>query len=273
MAHGVIVIAKRSSNNNYRRPVIDPASRLLLDRWIYVLVLTGGEFVPPYTTDRQAELRAGGEYAADFFPFLERFLAATSATECPPGNYFPGGWYRMLKAEGRDVSQVPIDLKTLGVFYGEDVHVSPEGRWRVGRKPVTGRVLEFFLQHLHYDAELERYFVRYTNVNYPETRYLHHQSPPFRVRAVTCADGVATLHLNDGNHEPLDPASLRMDAQEALYCAVKPARLPAAFDDGARFQVIDRLEERGGRLTLRLGDAAVPLALDAPWAGADRLSV
>ena len=251
--------------------MIDAASRALLDRWIYVLVLTGGEFVPPYTADRQADLRARGEYEADFFPFLDRFLAATAAPECPPGNYFPGGWYRMLKAQGRDIAQVPMDLKSLGVFYGEDVYVSPEGRWRVGRRPVTGRVLEFFLQHLRWDAELQRYFVRYTNVNYPETRYLQHESPPFRVRALTEDDGVLTLHLNDGSAELLDAATLRLDAREALYCAVKPTHFPAAFDDGARFQLMDRLEEHAGAFTLRQGNASLPLTMDAPWAGADRL--
>src|SRR5262245_49813896 len=102
-------------------PVIDPASRRLLERWVYVLVLTRGEFVPLYTAERQAALRATGEYDADFFPFLERFLAAVEAPGTREGNYFPGGWYRMLKAQGRDPAQVEIDLKTLGVFFAEDV--------------------------------------------------------------------------------------------------------------------------------------------------------
>lgn len=254
-----------------RPPVIDATSRRLLEHWVYVLVLTGGEFVPHYTTARQAALRASGEYEADFFPFLERFLAAVSAPETREGNYFPGGWYRMLKAQGRDPAQVEIDLKTLGVFFGEDVHVSPEGRWRVGPRPVTGRVLEFFMQHLRFDAELGRYFVRYTNVNYPETRYLHHESPPYRVRAVDFTTPVPTLTLNDGATEPLRPESLRMNAGEALFCAVKEAGLPAVFDDAPRFQVMDRVEEQAAVLTLLLPSGAVVLALHTAWTGPDRL--
>ncbi|HEX7927137.1 MAG TPA: hypothetical protein VF678_06065 [bacterium] len=251
--------------------MIDAASRHLLERWVYVLVLTGGEFVPPYTAARQAALRASGEYEADFFPFLERFLTTVATPEAREGNYFPGGWYRMLKAQGRDPAQVEIDLKTLGVFFGEDVHVSPEGRWRVGHRPVTGRVLEFFMQHLRFDVELGRYYVRYTNVNYPETRYLHHESPPFRVRAVDFRADVPTLTLNDGTSEPLRPETIRMNRQETLFCGVKDGQLPAVFEDAPRFQVMDRLELDRVALVLRLPNAVHALAVDAPWPGLDAL--
>jgi hypothetical protein len=243
----------------------------LLERSVYVLVLTGGEFVAPYTAERMAALRARGEYGADFFPFLERFLAAAAAPDCPPGNYFPGGWYRMLKAQGRALADVPVDVTTLGPYFGEEVHVDPQGRWRVGPKPVTGRVLEFFLQHLRFDPALQRYFVRYTNVNYPETRYLRHESPPYRVRAVDFSAGGPALHLNDGSTEPLRPETLRMNGGEALFCAVKEACLPAVFDDAPRFQVLDRLEDGGAGLALRLPGGDLPLALHTPWPGADAL--
>jgi hypothetical protein len=250
---------------------LDPAGRALLERWIYVLVLTGGEFIVPYSRPRMAALEGRGEYEPDFFPFLRRFQDALAGPGWPSGNYFPGGWYRTLKAQGHDVPAVPITPGALGPFFGEEVHVDPRGRWRVGPQPVTGRVLEFFLRHLHFDADLERYFIRYNNVSYPETRYLRHQSPPFRVRAVTFADGAATLLLNDGTREPLRAESLRMDGREALFCAVKSATLPALLEDSARFQVLDRLEERAGGFVLRLNGRQIPLTLAAPWPGADRL--
>src|SRR5262249_18273298 len=138
-----------------------------------------------------------------------------------------------------------------------DVYVSPEGRWRVGHRPVTGRVLEFFIQHLRFDAELGRYYVRYTNVNYPETRYLKHESPPYRVRAVDFGTPVPTLLLNDGTTELLRPESLRLNRAEALFCAVKDAGLPAVFDDAPRFQVMDRLEDGNAALSLRLASGTV----------------
>jgi hypothetical protein len=251
--------------------VIDPACRALLDRWVYVLVLTGGEFVAPYTVARRERLRAGGEYEPDFFPFLERFLSALAAPDWPAGNYFPGGWYRTLKTQGRALSQVPMDVATLGPYFGEDVHVDPLGRWRVGPKPVTDRVLRFFLQHLHFDLELARYFICYANVNYPETRYLRHESPPYRVRAIAFDRAAPAVRLNDGTTEPLRVKTLRMNGQEALFCAIKPDGLPAILEDPARFQVLDRVEAHGGGMALRVGGGLIPVTLDAPWAGADRL--
>lgn len=247
------------------------AARALLERWIYVLVLAGGEFIAPCTAERLRQVRAAPEYEADFIPFLERFVRALAGPGWPPGNYFPGGWYRQLKAQGVDLAAVPIEPGTLGPFFGDEVHVSPEGHWRVGHRPVTGRVLRFFLRHLHYDAEMQRYLIRYRNISYPETRYLRHESPPYRARAVAFDGATPSVRLNDGTVEPLRIDSLRMDAREAVFCAVKPDALPALLEDPARFQVLDRLEEHAGGLALRVGGALVPVRLDAPWAGADRL--
>lgn len=250
--------------------MVDPVSRRLLERWIYVLVLTGGEFIVPYTAARQAALRGDKEYGPDFYLFLERFLAALAAPDCRPGNYFPGGWYRALKAQGRDPAAVEITPHALGPYYGEEVHVDPHGRWKVGARPVTGRVLEFLLRHLRFDMELGRYFVRYRNVSYPETRYLRHESPPYRVRAVRFEEEPLVC-LNDGTLEPLRPETLRMNRREALFCAVKPERLPAMFDDAARFQLMDRLEEGDGGYVLRLAKNTAPVLLEAPWEGMDVL--
>lgn len=251
--------------------MIDPVSRLLLERWIYTLVLLGGEFMVPYTAPRQAALRGSGEYDPDFHLFLERFIAALTAPDCRPGNYFPGGWYRALKAQGRDVTRVEIAPDALGPFYGEEVHVDANGRWRVGARPVTGRVLEFFLRHLRFDADLGRYWVRYRNVNYPETRYLRHESPPYRVRRVSFDGGTPLLYLNDGTSEPLRADTLRLNRREALFCAVKPQRLPAVFEDAARFHLLDRIEDHSGGVVLPTAAGAVPLRLEAPWEGADAL--
>jgi hypothetical protein len=250
---------------------MDPLSRHLLERWIYVLVLSDGEFIVPYTTSRQAALRANKEYGPDFHPFLEKFLAVLSGPDCRPGNYFPGGWYRALKAQGRDVATVEIHPYALEPFYGEEVHVDSRGRWKVGTRPVAGRVLEFLLRHLKFDMELARYLVRYRNVSYPETRYLRHESPPYRIRAIRFEEEGPLLCLNDGTLEPLRPETVRMNRHEALFCAVKPERLPAVFDDAARFQLMDRLEHGDGGYVLWLAKKAVPVLLEAQWEGADVL--
>jgi hypothetical protein len=245
--------------------------RALLDRWIYVLVLANGEFSVPYTEARRHAVLAGEQYGADFEPFLERFLATLEAPEWPPGNYFPGGWYRALKAKAGELPAAPPSPANLGPFFGAEVRVDSAGRWAVGPKAVSGRVLEFFLRHLEFDGELGRYRIRYWLGTYPETRYVRHESPPFRVRAVRLEGGPPRVLLNDGTEEPLRPETLRLNAAEALFCAVKPQGLPAVFDSGARFDLLHRVDERQAGWWLHLPGGDHELGLHRPWSGSDQL--
>ena len=244
--------------------------RALLDRWIYVLVLAGGEFVLPYTRAAWDAIRRE-EYGKDFPPYLERFLAALEGPGWPPGNYFPGGWYRALKAKGAALPESPPTPDGLGQFHGAEVRVDAAGRWTVGPKRVTGRVLEFFLNNLEFDATLGRYRIRYPLGKYPETRYLRHESPPLRVRAARLDDGAPRVLLNDGHEEPLRPETLRLNASEALFCAVRRQGLPAVFDDSARFQVLNRVAEKEGRWWLALPGGEFEIWPQGAWSGSDQL--
>ena len=125
-------------------------------------------------------------------------------------------------------------------------------------------MLSFFLKHLEFDGEIERYRVRYWLNNYYETRYLHHLSPPLRVRRFVSSPAAAELVLNDGSTEPLRPATLRMDEQERLYCGIRSTGLPALFEENARWQLLQQVEEQDGGLVLRTGQGEVSLQLEAP---------
>ena len=148
-----------------------------------------------------------------------------------------------------------------------------EGNWHVGGKVLDERMRGFLLQNLEFDAELVRYRVRYPMETHNETRYLHHESPPLRVRALHFDPGGCSVGLNDGSREPLRPETLRLDAQERLFCAVRAEGLPAWFSDGSRFSLLDRAEETldGRVLHLPGHPAPHPLCLDASWPGADHL--
>ena len=252
-------------------PDFDPQLELLPAR-IYAMVKLGRAYRVPYTKATWATLELSGEYPPGFDEFLSRFLAALRNPEWPAGSYFPGGWFRKLMAAGEDPRSAAITPERLGPFYGDEVRLDYTGTWTVGRKVVTGNVLQFFLRNLHYDAELQRYLIRYALENYDETRYVHHEMLPFRIVALEHSQGVTSVRVNDGSLEPLRWETLRMDFSEQLFVAIRNENLPAQFADGPRFALLDRLIEDGGKWLLPLDGHRRELALEAPWTGSGFLA-
>lgn len=251
--------------------MLTDAGRRLLARWIYLPIKVGDAFVVPYTPERLAAVEADASYGPQFAPFLRRCLEALQEPGWAAGSYHPGGWYRMLQGRAEDPRAVAITSQTFAPFFLEEAGVDRSGRWYVGRKTITGKVLTHFLRHLDYDGELERYVIRYRLAKHFETRYLHHEAPPIRVQRVTQgADGLR-LRLNTGREEPLRPETLRLDEAEQLYCAVGAQGLPAWFEEPARWELLKDAEERDGTWVLSVGGRELTATLDAAWSFADHL--
>lgn len=244
--------------------MIDDIARRLLDRWIYILVKVETEFLLPYTPGSYERMRISGGYGDCFETFLGRFMTVLDSEQWPPGTYYPAGWSRAQTASGSDPDKMEITRPSFAPFHQEEFRIEADGAWMAGEKKVEGKVRDFFLRNLEFDGEVERYRVRYWLESYYETRYLHHLSPPIRVRRIAVAPDGVRLVLNDGTGEPLRPESLRMDGREHLYCAVKPAGLPARFEDNARWQLLQLVEEQNGGWVLFNGGREYPLRLDSP---------
>ena len=68
-----------------------------------------------------------------------------------------------------------------------------------------------------------------------------------------------TVVLNDETREPLDPSSLRVGAENVLYCRVKDAH-EARFLRPAYYDLLRHAEpDEGGRVVLPVGGRRVPL--------------
>lgn len=234
----------------------------LLERWIFILVRVEAEFSVPYTDGEVRRIAEKGGYGERFMPFLHRFMEALREPGFQPGSYYPGGWFRSLEAQDLEPQTAPITPESLHAFFQDEVRIERDGRWLVGPKLIEGRVLQHFLKHLEFDSALERYRIRYRLEQYYETRYIHPLTPPYRVEAVVTDN--QTLLLNDGSREPLRPESLRLDNEEQLYAAVTPQHLPALFEDNARWQVLQRVDETPQGWVLHRGGRDIPLQLDAP---------
>jgi hypothetical protein len=80
------------------------------------------------------------------------------------------------------------------------------------------------------------------------------------VRVERRGDGLHA-YLNDGTDERLDPATLRLGAEDVPYAAVKGGAFEARFSRAAAFQLLQLAEydEASGAGTLRLSGTAWPL--------------
>jgi hypothetical protein len=69
--------------------------------------------------------------------------------------------------------------------------------------------------------------------------------------------------LNDGSEESIDPATLRVSAENVPYCVVKAGRFEARCSRAATFQLLALAEQDASGDVVRLGDRAYRLRLPA----------
>lgn len=251
--------------------MITQSGNILLSRWIYVMVSVEKSYLLPYSEANRDRIASCGEYGEDFSPLLERFIQSAISASWPAGSYYPGGWYRELISREEDTATVPIEIQSLERYRLPEVVIEESGNWFVGSRSITGKVLGYFLRNLEFDPEFERYRISHRLDRYSETRYIHHHSPPIRVTRVICNRQGAVLILNTGEQEALCLDTLRLDSRERLYCAVTPERLPAVFEEPARWEVLKEAEEKDGCWRVRVGDQVHDIPLDSPWIYSDSI--
>ena len=125
-------------------------------------------------------------------------------------------------------------------------HVKDETRSEIFRPDI----LEIFFDNARVDGQ-GRYLVLWQN----QECYLEVADTLFVVQraAMEKDDDRVTLWLNDGQSEPLDPATLRMGQDNVIYCSVKDGRFPARFNRAAYYQLAERIEEEDGRFFVSIG--------------------
>lgn len=136
--------------------------------------------------------------------------------------------------------------------------IDAEGRFLHRGEPIThARTLEVLWRSLARTAG-GRYEVRIGR----ERAYVALEDAPYAVRGVVDGPGGAPwLVVSDGSREPLDPASLRVDAAGVLRCTVKGGH-PARFARSAQVALGLAIEEDppgSARWVLVLGGVRHPI--------------
>jgi hypothetical protein len=137
-----------------------------------------------------------------------------------------------------------------------------EGRLCHRGEPIThARTLEVLWSSLERQPD-GRYLVRVGR----ESGYVRVEDAPYGVRGVTFEEGRPLLHLSDRTVEPLDPATLSVDAEGVLHCRVRGAHR-ARFTRAAQVDLGLALEEDAtapGHFQLRLGERTFRVAREGP---------
>lgn len=154
-----------------------------------------------------------------------------SEAEAPLPSELPSGWKLPRFRIDRD-----------GDWYDDDVQVTHPG------------ILANLRANLRRDAE--GYFIQ-TRVRIP----VEVEDVPWVITRVEPRGERLRALLNDGTEEELDPASLRIGANDVPYAPVKGGTFEARLSRAATFQLMALVEydERTGAATLRVGPRAVPL--------------
>ncbi|MCB2228112.1 MAG: hypothetical protein KQH53_15635 [Desulfarculaceae bacterium] len=145
-----------------------------------------------------------------------------------------------------------------GIYPPCQIQVSPEGQMSsAGRPMVHPTIIK-----LIYDS------VRLEDGHYVVTIdgkscELEVADTFFVVNRVVFQGEGATVSLNDGSSEALDPATLRMGDNEIIYCTVKNGAFPARFLRQAYYQLAEKIVEAGDGFALELGGKKWELGSEA----------
>jgi len=153
-------------------------------------------------------------------------------------------------------SEVPAGAPPLRPF---GLRLHHDGRWTHEGQPILNRRLrEHFDRSVNYLPDEKKFVVTLRHFR----GEIEVEEAAFFVRSFDAASG--RIALSDGTEEALEPATLALSPRDgALLCRVKrelaPEGLLARFHHSAHAELMQAVEEQGGRLWLRLAGALHPL--------------
>ena len=125
-----------------------------------------------------------------------------------------------------------------------DIRIDRDGTWYYqGAEMVRKDIMKFFYRHLKRDLD-GRYLIEYEKERY----YIDVDDTPFVIKSVTCSfageKGADALYLlmPDDSMEKLDPSTLRVGKDNALYCTIERLGMDARFSRASYYQIAQYIE-------------------------------
>jgi hypothetical protein len=134
-------------------------------------------------------------------------------------------------------------------YQGGEIRLDKEGRWFHEGVEITHRLtVELFHRSIrrHPDGGY------CLEVGYERAK-IEVEDTPYMVKRVDLEEGGARIRVSDGTEEALDPATLRIGAENVLYCQVKGGEFPARFLRPAYYQLMQGLRETERGYAVEIG--------------------
>lgn len=139
--------------------------------------------------------------------------------------------------------------------------------WHEGQRIEHEGLAQGLARWIAVDPESDRYVMR----NALDWCFITVDDAPIVVRSIVRGErGQVLLDLSDGAREPLDPMTLRVDADEVPYCDVRGGALPARFSRAAAFALFESAVPQGEGYALEIGGVLYPIRRVGRGEGAPR---
>lgn len=126
--------------------------------------------------------------------------------------------------------------------------------WHEGEKVLHDKLARALASWVAIDPETDRYVLR----NTLDWCFITVDDAPLVVRSVRAGEGARfDVELSDGSIEPLDLASVRIDADDVPYCEVRGGTLPARFSRSAAFTLLEHADAEGDRIVFRTANGPI----------------
>lgn len=224
-------------------PTLLDAARRLAPHRIHLFALHAGHFLDPLVSEHWRRLRGDETASAPATLRVAHEILPSRLDSLKAGIYFPVPIGRDLEAGG--------DLEALlGRYHYDFVEVDEDGTWWWRGSRVAERTRRFFLEHLSYEAEVERYAFEYrVHDGWWDRGYLDCRTPPLVARRLTLDDGALRVELENDRSDGVDPSSFRFDVRERLLCRTHRFG-EVALSDWLRFSLLRGMSEDGSHLSL-----------------------
>lgn len=145
----------------------------------------------------------------------------------------------------------------------EAIRLREDGHWYHGDYPILHERTVTFLHKNIAVTEYGEYYLTGEDKPIP----IIVEDTPYWVTHVERTIAGYLITLTDGTLELLDPDTLWIGKNKALYCMVKGAYLPAKFFPNAHNEMAKDIEEQGKDFVLKLGRKVYPVGSVAPKLG------
>lgn len=238
-------------------PTLLEAARRLVSHRIHLFVLHAGHFLDPLVGEHWQRLAEDETASAPATLRVANEVLPVRLPSLGAGIYFPVPLGRDLEA-GKDLEDL------LERYHYDFIEVDEDRVWWWRGNRVAPRTRKFFLEHLTYQAEVERYTFEYrVHDGWWDRGYLDCRTPPLVARTLSLEGGTLRVELDGGQGDRVDPSTFRFDERERLLCRTA-LHGEVALSDWLRFSLLRGMSEDGSSLTLAGSDGeertTVPLA-------------